>query len=100
MKKKTIDHQKPDGQEIERDIAESKRVEGALKKAAEEWRATFDSITDLILIQDADYRIVRVNRALADLLKTSPKDLIGRTCYEVIHGTTEPPPFCPLRRVL
>ena len=49
---------------VGRDITERKKFQGALKKAAEEWRATFDSITDLISIQDADYRIVRVSRSL------------------------------------
>ena len=33
------------------------------------------------------------------MVKTSPKDLVGRLCYEVIHGTKKPPPFCPHRKV-
>jgi len=34
------------------DIIERKPVEYRLEQAAEEWRATFDSITDLISIHD------------------------------------------------
>jgi PAS domain S-box-containing protein len=83
---------------VGRDITERKLYGEALIKAAQEWRTTFDSITDLISIQDADYRIVRVNRAFADFLKTSPKDLIGKYCYELIHGAKEPPAFCPHKR--
>jgi PAS domain S-box-containing protein len=83
---------------VGRDITERKLYGEALIKAAQEWRTTFDSITDLISIQDADYRITRVNRAFADFLKTNPKDLIGKYCYELIHGTKEPPPFCPHKR--
>ncbi len=85
---------------VGRDITERNKANEALRKAAVEWRTTFDSITDLISIHDADYRIVRVNKAFADFLEMSPKDLIGRLCYEVIHGTKEPPPFCPHRKAL
>jgi PAS domain S-box-containing protein len=77
------------------DITERKRVEDRLEQAAEEWRATFDSITDLISIHDKDNRIIRVNKAVADMLKTTPKDLVGKFCHEVMHGTKEPPVGCP-----
>jgi PAS domain S-box-containing protein len=29
-----------------------------------------------------------------------PKEIIGKTCYEVVHGTSEPPPYCPNISVL
>ena len=77
------------------DITERKRVEDRLEQATEEWRATFDSITDLISIHDKDNRIIRVNKAVADMLKTTPKDLVGKFCHEVMHGTKEPPVGCP-----
>ena len=77
------------------DITERKRVEDRLEQATEEWRATFDSITDLISIHDKDNRIIRVNKAVADMLKTTSKDLVGKFCHEVMHGTKEPPVGCP-----
>ena len=40
------------------DITERKQVEDRLEKAAEEWRTTFDSITDLISIHDKDNRLL------------------------------------------
>ena len=78
-----------------RDITEQRRAEDKLKHAAQEWRTTFDAITDLISIHDKDNRIVRVNKAVADLLKTTPHELIGKFCHEIMHGTKEPPPYCP-----
>jgi len=63
--------------------------------AAQQWRTTFDSITDLIAIHDKENRIVRVNRAMAALLKTTPQQLVGRFCHEVMHGLNEPPDNCP-----
>jgi len=58
-------------------LLKQRRAEDKLKHAAQEWRTTFDAITDLISIHDKDNRIVRVNKAVADLLKTTPHELIG-----------------------
>jgi len=77
-----------------REIGERKRTEEKLEQAAQEWRTTFDSITDLISIHDKDNRIIRVNRALADLLHTTPQELIGKYCHQVMHGIKEPPETC------
>ncbi len=78
-----------------RDITGRKQAEEKLKHAAEEWRTTFDSITDLVSIHDKDYKLVRMNKAFADVFKMKPSELIGKTCYELLHGTNEPIPNCP-----
>jgi PAS domain S-box-containing protein len=80
---------------IARDVTEQKQAEEKVQQAAQEWITTFDSITDMISIHDKDNRIVRVNKAMADLLKTTPQALIGKLCHEVMHGTKEPPANCP-----
>jgi len=95
----------PDGRAVEilvmaRDISKRKRVEEKIKNAAEEWRMTFDSITDLVSIHDKDNRIVRVNTAFADACNMKPKDVIGKPCYEVVHGTKEPWPNCPHKQTM
>ncbi|GAI48132.1 unnamed protein product, partial [marine sediment metagenome] len=41
---------------------ERKQAEENIKRAAEEWRTTFDSITDFVSICDKDFRLVRVNK--------------------------------------
>lgn len=85
---------------IYRDITESKQAKGKIEKAVQEWITTFDSITDMVSIQDRDFKIVRVNRSLANVLGTTPQKLIGKTCYKVIHKTKEPPSNCPHRKTL
>ncbi|MDK1032544.1 MAG: PAS domain-containing protein, partial [Planctomycetia bacterium] len=86
--------------ELTREIAERKRAEEKTKQIAEEWSMTFDAITDLVSIQDKEFRLVRVNKAYADLLNAKPEELVGKICYEVIHGTKEPPAGCPHKQAV
>ena len=86
--------------ELEATEAECKRAEEGMERAAKEWRTTFDAISDWISIHDENFKITRVNRAFAKVFKTEPKELIGKTCYELVHGTKEPWPDCPHQRAL
>ena len=49
----------------------------------------------VIAILDNHHRIVRVNHAMASRLNLSPDECIGKICYTIVHGTNEPPSFCP-----
>jgi len=62
------------------DIVERKRIETAIVRAKQEWERTFDSVPDLITILDTDCRIMRINRAMADRLGRSPRELVGIDC--------------------
>ena len=78
-----------------RNITEHKRFEEAIIRAKEEWERTFDTIPDLITILDKEHRVVRVNQAMAKRLRLEPDQCIGARCYEVVHGLSCPPEFCP-----
>ncbi len=69
-------------------------------RAKAEWENTFDAIPDLVAIIDAENRLVRVNRALAERLRKSPEQLIGQPCYAAVHGTEAPWPGCPHAQAL
>ncbi len=75
--------------------SEPKRMAEELKRAAEQWRQTFDSVPDLILILDEQHRVVRANKAFLSLTGRDPGDLLGRHCYEVVHHSAEPHGLCP-----
>lgn len=81
--------------ELRVEITERRKAEEKIKQAAEEWRTTFDSITDLVSICDKDCKILRVNQAFADAFKMKPAELIGENCYGIAHGTNKPLPNCP-----
>ena len=77
-----------------------RRYDEALRNAAEEWRITFDSITDMIAIVGADHRIVKVNTAFADSFGGQPREFIGRFCHEAVHDLPELKAHCSLTKVL
>jgi len=81
------------------DITKRKRAEEAIKHAAEEWRETFDSITDAISIHDRDYKILRANKAFADIFHKKPHQIIGGHCYE-LHKGEKPRSGCPHKQTL
>jgi PAS domain S-box-containing protein len=82
------------------DITEMKQTEERLRTAAQEWRTTFDSIRDMVFIQDADGRIVRTNRVFAETFGVGPEEAVGKNCYELIHGAESPPPLCLLKKIV
>ncbi|MFO7712274.1 MAG: PAS domain S-box protein [Dehalococcoidia bacterium] len=77
------------------DITERKKMGDALRKAAEEWSKTFDSISDAISIHSRDGRLVRVNRAFTDMFHADCDEHLGGHCYTILHGTNAPVPACP-----
>ena len=77
------------------DITERKKMEEALTQAAEEWRETFDSISDAISIHSRDCRFLRVNQAFADMFHTERGRIVDKHCYEIVHGINEPVSGCP-----
>ena len=82
------------------DITRRQRGEEALIRAKQEWERTFDAVPDLIAILDNNHRILRGNRAMAQALGKEPRDLVGKFCYEQMHGTACPPDICPHSRLL
>jgi len=84
---------------IGRDITERRRVEEALRLAAEEWRETFDSITDAISIHDRDHKILRANKAFADIFHVNPSQFLGKHCYK-LHKEEKPISGCPHKQTL
>ncbi len=69
------------------------------RPSPDEWQTTFDALNDAVWVLDADQRVVRANRASAQLFQRRADEMIGMRCYEIIHGSTEPIPECPFSRM-
>jgi PAS domain S-box-containing protein len=76
--------------------ARIKELEEALKRSACEWENTVNALSDWVCIIDLDFRIVRTNRAVEDFLGIPPEEVLGRTCYEIVHGTGTHIDHCPI----
>ncbi|MBI5484975.1 MAG: PAS domain S-box protein, partial [Deltaproteobacteria bacterium] len=82
------------------DITERKRTEESIVRAKKDWEQTFDAVPDLISIIDTHHTITRVNKAMAFRCGHTPEEIIGLKCYEVMHGVSAPPDFCPHVRMM
>ena len=83
-----------------RDISERKKTAEKNRKLANELTRVFDAITDMMFITDNDKRIVKVNKRACEFLNKKPEDLVGKYCFEVMHGTHKPWSDCPHAKVL
>ncbi len=95
----TFDDGDPGVTLIIEDITERKRTEERMKQAVREWELTFNSITDMISIQDDHFSILRANQAFADFFHLKLEEIIGRKCFELLHGTCEQQQTCPCRQI-
>ena len=53
------------------------------------WEALFEAIEDGVCIQSLDSRIVRANRAFAEMIGLPLEQLVGRTCADVFGWSAE-----------
>ncbi len=87
-------------EQLHNEITGHTLTEKELRRKSNEWEATFNSINDLISIHDNNYRIFRVNKAFSDAFRKKSFEIIGKKCYEVIHGTDEPVHDCPNKHAM
>lgn len=69
------------------------------ERIARDWQTTFDAISDVVWILDLNNRIVRSNQAAVQLFEREISALLGKHCWEILHGTREPAPECPIVRM-
>jgi signal transduction histidine kinase len=66
---------------------ENAQLFAQVSRAKTEWEHTFDSIPDLVAVIDAEGRLARANRALAERLRVAPGGLVGKGCTAVLPCT-------------
>jgi PAS domain S-box-containing protein len=80
---------------ISKEINQCNNIAKEKIRESAEVNKILDGIGDLLFVMDRNRVITRVNKSTCDVLKKKPEDLIGKYCYEVVHGTKEPWPNCP-----
>ena len=78
------------------DITDRKQRDEEVIDAARAWQATFDAVSDAICVLTPDRRIRYCNCAVEAQVGRARAELVGRPCWEVIHGASAPLPGCPV----
>jgi PAS domain S-box-containing protein len=69
---------------------------GDIETSKIEWGRAFDSISDGICLMDMDGKILRCNKTMKVILGKEENAIVGRNCWEVVHGAQEPMENCLL----
>jgi PAS domain S-box-containing protein len=85
---------------ISRDITERKRAEETLRDSETNWRDSFNSLEDIMIIINKDYTIEKINNNGLKLLGKTREEVIGKKCYQVVHGMDAPCEFCSFKSTL
>ena len=81
------------------DITERKRGQEELKTATRHWQNTFDAVSDAICLLDSEQRIIQTNQAMNEMFPDDSGKMVGKKCFEIVHGTQEPIENCPILRM-
>ncbi len=73
---------------LQQEIAERKRVEEALCRSEERYRAVAETAVAGLEIVDEEGRFVWLNQAMAHMLGYTPEELIGRSLSEFVDAET------------
>jgi PAS domain S-box-containing protein len=76
---------------------ENLRLVEQILRSHRQWTNTFDSIHDLVLLHDSEFRVMKANHALLERLHQAPADVVGQLCETVLphnRGQWKGCPYC------
>jgi PAS domain S-box-containing protein len=73
---------------------ENLRMIEQVVRSQRQWASTFDSIDDRIFVHDADWRVMRVNRAMVRQLGKTITEVVGKTCASLSPKPITGCPYC------
>jgi PAS domain S-box-containing protein len=68
---------------------ENLRLTEQVQRSQRQWMNTFDSIQDLILAHDTEFRILKTNQALLQRIEKAPIDVLGNLCRDILPQAQE-----------
>jgi PAS domain S-box-containing protein len=81
-----------------RALLRARAAEAEVRRSAERWQTTFDTIPHGLAYLDADGTILRCNRALGEIYGLRPEELVGARAIPPVPGATEPAEGWPIDR--
>ena len=68
---------------------ENLRLVEQILRSTRQWANTFDSIQDLVLVHDSEFRVMKANLALLQRLGQAQADVAGQPCEAVLPRTAQ-----------
>ena len=66
-----------------------------INRASKEWRSTFDAISEPVTVVDSTFRIIKANKAFAELINLDIKKIKDKKCYSLLASRKTPCNNCP-----
>jgi PAS domain S-box-containing protein len=82
------------------DVTQEVMAREEITRTKDELEKIFNSFSEPLMLIDSDFRIKKINQAGEKLLDLSHDEIIGKHCYQIIHGKNSPPSFCPHNKAL
>jgi PAS domain S-box-containing protein len=70
-------------------LLRARQVENGIIRAKKEWEATFDAVSDLIILTDVEGKIIRCNRSTIERFRTTYNEMLGRSIWTLLFGDSE-----------
>jgi len=82
------------------DLLNFKRTEEALRQCTKRFQSVTNSIKELLILLDPDFKIQMINTTLAEAYNVSLDECKGKYCYEFFYGRDRICGGCPAIQVL
>ncbi len=74
-----------------------KSLQASQRNSHQEWKSTFNTLKEPLIILDREYEVVNANDAAYDLLSIDHEEILGQRCHHLFVGSPLPCNDCPLR---
>ena len=85
---------------LEKRLISAEKLIDIISRGKYQWQATFDAISDPVMIVSSDFRIVRANLGMAGIAGQDIRNTIGKKCFSVFAGRKSKCTGCPIEAVL
>ncbi|MDD5015741.1 MAG: PAS domain-containing protein, partial [Atribacterota bacterium] len=72
-----------------RDITRRKRAEEEIQSITTKWQTTFNAMNDAVSLIDNNGIVLQCNQSYLNLFGKTETEVLGKHCWEIVHGTDE-----------
>ncbi|MGD9244884.1 MAG: PAS domain S-box protein [Desulfobacterales bacterium] len=98
--KPTYEELEQRNKELEKEAAHWKRIEEELRKREKRFESITNSIEELFVILDQNFKVQLINKTLSQAYNVSLGDYAGKHCYDLFYGRNDICEGCPAIKVL